>query len=373
MFYFERNIFYIEGYHMEERRGNIGYIMMTLREDECRVEIGLRNVENPKIRICRWYAVKEQEKVLLETFPVREGQADFYAIYPRNRIGKARIPRDGWKSFVFEFDDGSWGKCNISGQAGDKNRNETAGVIRTYIPKEIRQEKGSIAAVLRKEALPEDEGAQRPSWIEESNTETGGKSPPRSAEKKTDGKSPPHRNENNESPLLLWDEDEETLGYEAKEPFGYEADNPISYETGEPFSHVDEDKANEQQEEFRELMKQFPVLQPFPSQGNYVQITPFAVKYLAPDYRSMAQNSFLLHGYYTYHHLILGYYKDDRKQGYYLGVPGTFQEREQMLAGMFGFEGYEHSGNLGYYMKRVELGTIRIPREGSWKESVSEQ
>ena len=328
MFYFERNIFYIEGYHMEERRGNIGYIMMTLREDECRVEIGLRNVENPKIRICRWYAVKEQEKVLLETFPVREGQADFYAIYPRNRIGKARIPRDGWKSFVFEFDDGSWGKCNISGQAGDKNRNETAGVIRTYIPKEIRQEKGSIAAVLRKEALPEDEGAQRPSWIEESNTETG-------------GKSPPHRNENDESPLLLWDEDE--------------------------------DKANEQQEEFRELMKQFPVLQPFPSQGNYVQITPFAVKYLAPDYRSMAQNSFLLHGYYTYHHLILGYYKDDRKQGYYLGVPGTFQEREQMLAGMFGFEGYEHSGNLGYYMKRVELGTIRIPREGSWKESVSEQ
>ncbi|MGN0346125.1 MAG: hypothetical protein ACI4DU_02455 [Lachnospiraceae bacterium] len=341
---------------MEERSGNIGYIMMTLREDECRVEIGLRNVENPEIRNCRWYAVKEQEKVLLETFPVREGQADFYAIYPKNRIGKARTPREGWKSFVFEFDDGSWGKCNISGQAGENNRKETAGAIRTYIPKEIRQEKDSIAAVLRNESSSNKTGGEPPPWKEDSFTETGGKSPP-SRENAVNGRQPLYRNEektsgqpppwNEKRPLTLWEEEEETLGCETEEMFDHEA----------------EDKENEQQEEFQEFMKQFPVLQPFPSQGNYVQITPFAVKYLAPDFQSMAQNSFLLHGYYTYHHLILGYYRDERKCGYYLGVPGTFQEREQMLAGMFGFEGYEHSGNLGYYMKRVELGKIKVPAE----------
>ena len=55
---------------------------------------------------------------------------------------------------------------------------------------------------------------------------------------------------------------------------------------------------------------------------------------------------------------------------YYLGVPGTYYEREKMVAVMFGFEGFEASGEeektaasgfgmppgtFGYYMKRVEI------------------
>ena len=45
---------------------------------------------------------------------------------------------------------------------------------------------------------------------------------------------------------------------------------------------------------------------------------------------------------------------------YYLGVPGTYFEREKMVAIMFGFEGFEcdgavEIGKFGYYMRRVEL------------------
>ena len=77
----------------------------------------------------------------------------------------------------------------------------------------------------------------------------------------------------------------------------------------------------------------------------------------------LANNSFLLHGFYNYRHLILG--KDCRigtsnEVCFYLGVPGVFFEREKMVAVMFGFEGFESAGpveigKFGYYLRRVEI------------------
>ena len=106
---------------------------------------------------------------------------------------------------------------------------------------------------------------------------------------------------------------------------------------------------------FEQLLQTYPVIQPFLNQGDYVEIEPMALKMLAPGYRKLADNSFILHGYYTHNHIILGFYKDDERQGYYLGVPGSFETKEQLMAEMFGFEGYERSGDLGYYMRKVEF------------------
>lgn len=47
----------------------------------------------------------------------------------------------------------------------------------------------------------------------------------------------------------------------------------------------------------------------------------------------LANNSFLLHGFYNYHHLM--YIEDDDK--IWIGVPGIFHEKEQMAANAFGF------------------------------------
>lgn len=76
----------------------------------------------------------------------------------------------------------------------------------------------------------------------------------------------------------------------------------------------------------------------------------------------MVHNSFLLHGFYNYRHLILGKYPGEKRESiYYLGVPGNFYNREKMVAEMFGFEAFEggrhpaEPGDFGYYMKRVEL------------------
>ena len=57
------------------------------------------------------------------------------------------------------------------------------------------------------------------------------------------------------------------------------------------------------------------------------------LKHLPRRYWPLANNSFLLHGYYAYHHLI---YIEHNQKGY-LGVPGIFSQKEQHAARLFGF------------------------------------
>ena len=47
----------------------------------------------------------------------------------------------------------------------------------------------------------------------------------------------------------------------------------------------------------------------------------------------LANNSFLLHGFYNYHHLL--YIEEDDE--IWIGVPGIYHEKEQMAANAFGF------------------------------------
>ena len=92
-----------------------------------------------------------------------------------------------------------------------------------------------------------------------------------------------------------------------------------------------------------------------------MKITPKDFVIFTEKYQELVHNSFLLHGYYNYKHLILGRKEKERKVVYYLGVPGTFHEREKKVAVMFGFEAFDgkrepaENGDFGYYLRRVEI------------------
>ena len=103
------------------------------------------------------------------------------------------------------------------------------------------------------------------------------------------------------------------------------------------------------------IKRKYPILYPFKGQGPYVSIKPVDLQLLSPKYHGLADNSYLMHGFYRYRHMILGEYSMEKGTFFYVGVPGEFVKKEQTSAAMFGFEGYEHSGDLGYYLYRVEL------------------
>lgn len=68
-----------------------------------------------------------------------------------------------------------------------------------------------------------------------------------------------------------------------------------------------------------------------------VRVLPEELTRLPKEGRQFAENSFLLHGYYHYKHLLLGRRRKKEQDDYVLLVPGIYQKKNAYLAGLFGF------------------------------------
>lgn len=91
-----------------------------------------------------------------------------------------------------------------------------------------------------------------------------------------------------------------------------------------------------------------------------VKITPEDIGLTSRDNWELGNNSFLMHGYYSYQYLLLGsmVYEDGRRQ-YIIGVPGIFSNKDQYLARLFGFKRFVplkkepyQTGSFGYWITR---------------------
>ena len=111
---------------------------------------------------------------------------------------------------------------------------------------------------------------------------------------------------------------------------------------------------------FDKIMNQCPGMYPFDDDGieSCVRLEPQDIGMMPLDCWAYGSNSFLLHGYYSYRHLILARMKADgnHAMGYILGVPGTQHSRDAFMANMFGFREFkpirsteEGPGNFGYW------------------------
>ncbi len=111
------------------------------------------------------------------------------------------------------------------------------------------------------------------------------------------------------------------------------------------------------EDKWEQILDTYDNIHPYGDERIYVKLEPKDFIILSGKYQHLVNNSFLLHGFYNYRHVILG------KEGevHYLGVPGVFYEREKMVALMFGFEAFEcgsresKAGEFGYYLRKVEL------------------
>jgi len=112
---------------------------------------------------------------------------------------------------------------------------------------------------------------------------------------------------------------------------------------------------------WKQLWEIYPQISPFQDGRKYLSVSPGDFVLLPEKYFGMVNNSFLLHGYYNYHHLVLKRLESYGQVKYYIGVPGNFYDREKQVAVMFGFESFEgmqepaRVGDFGYYLMGVEL------------------
>jgi len=129
----------------------------------------------------------------------------------------------------------------------------------------------------------------------------------------------------------------------------------------EKAAEVREQRVILQENKWKQLSQIYEHIAPFGDERDYLSIGPGDFVILPEKYYRLVNNSFLLHGYYNYRHLILTKVLVRGEGKYYIGVPGNFYEREKQVALMFGFESFEcqeepaKDGDYGYYMIRVEL------------------
>lgn len=112
------------------------------------------------------------------------------------------------------------------------------------------------------------------------------------------------------------------------------------------------------------FFEKYPRIYPFEDNeiAQCVKIEPKDIGMLPKEVWVLSSNSFLLHGFYCYHHLIFAKIRDRSGCRYILGVPGIYHQREKFMARMFGFESFKsirkrdlRQGDFGYWYLPLKL------------------
>ena len=115
------------------------------------------------------------------------------------------------------------------------------------------------------------------------------------------------------------------------------------------------------EDKWEQLWAIYPHIHPFSDEREYLSFGLSDLVVLPARYYRLVNNSFLLHGFYNFHHLILTRLNGRNGARYFIGVPGNLYQTEKDTAIMFGFENFEcdrepaGKGDFGYYLIPVEL------------------
>lgn len=122
-------------------------------------------------------------------------------------------------------------------------------------------------------------------------------------------------------------------------------------------------KPDTREEQWEYLTRHFPVMQYVDGGGavmSSIRLDPQSLTRVPRDKWELGNNSFLLHGIYQYRHLLLLRRKTETEVTYYIGVPGMYNDQEQMMASMFGFQEFRmlkepgvKQGSFGYWCRTL--------------------
>ena len=420
--FFQKKIIYLDYVERENKIKNGGVIKWEARGDESRVQIHIRGLYPTDSCRGELMLLSEGEGYPADTIYLQYGTAEYAGIWHNENLAGTGIPYEGCDGIIIKLSEtrflrGIWrnrekhkaetpetapqNKPEPAMLAAAQTAEDVVHAERYQAPMEEEQYQEPMAAVqtmgpvsaaqtvldayddtvLEPQPMPGNEevrqnesGAEAPQLMPEAgeswNEETGVEAPNPMPATEESRKDEPEAEAPNPMP-------------EAEEP---QQDEPGEEEQPEPQQAIPlaEEEAQSHEAEsasealflrsqrkmqagqispnkWEQLNRIYPKIQPFGDVREYLSIAPCDFVILSEHYQEMVQNSFLLHGYYNYGHLILTKIKEGIDDNYYLGVPGVYYEREKQAALLFGFEGFEgdgdavQDGSFGYYMKRVEI------------------
>lgn len=310
---YRRFVTYLFQYENQERNQNCGFAKIEVRQGQCRMELQLRGVPDgagevylltgPGNDICG---------IRIGELQIRSGAGRRTFVFAADAVGDTAYGLDDMKGIYLSEEGGRFAASQWGDEALDW------GSFHLY----EESENGKAHAETEPEETPETEPETVPE--QEGDSETGQQKEP-----------------------------EPETGAEIHAAQTAAAEAPAR---GGKIAAVRE-PAWEQQ--WKRFAAAHPVFCPFDeAQDIYaVKMDLRDFKILPKEYLPLANNSFLLHGYFNYKFLLFGYMGEQEKK-WFLGVPGVFQNQEQLLAGLFGFGEFrtkhmtkQKTGEFGYWYR----------------------
>lgn len=367
---YSRFVSYMYLYENGLKTMNAGFVKVESRNGQCRIGLSLKNVYTGLER-CRVYMFirfgQELRGVYIGDVQIKNHGSDWNfrtdtmniagSGYRLDQMSGMIILGEGEKFYGTRWDHGDLDIHRFVTQWDDSQpvKEEAAPpepevMEEKDTPAEVKAVKEGKAAV-GMETVKESEAPAESEKIKENEA-------PTESEEIKENEAPPEPEEVKETEvpadagLKPERTDEAVIEAEAVTGGGKEAEK----ESGRLVSM----ETNERQRNFGKIIEQCPGMYPFEddSVDACVRLEPQDIGRMPIDCWSYGSNSFLLHGYYSYRHLILARVKPEKEKrgSYILGVPGTQHSREAFMANMFGFrefkpirEGSEGPSDFGYW------------------------
>lgn len=395
--FFQKKIIYLDYVERDNKIKNGGVIKWEARGDESRVQIHIRGLYPTDSCRGELMLLSEGEGYPADTIYLQYGTAEYAGIWHNENLAGTGIPYEGCDGIIIKLSEtrflrGIWRnrekQKEEAPETAPQNESEPAVLAAAQTAEEPMaavQNMGPVSAaqtvldayddtVLEPQPMPEAGG----SWNEKSGVEAPNPMPATEESRKDEPEAEapqlmPEAGESwneepeAEAPQSMPEAEEHQPRHEPQQAAPLADDEAQSYEpesaSEAPFLRSQRKMQAGQisPNKWEQLNRIYPKIQPFGDVREYLSIAPCDFVILSEHYQEMVQNSFLLHGYYNYGHLILTKIKEGIDDNYYLGVPGVYYEREKQAALLFGFEGFEgdgdavQDGSFGYYMKRVEI------------------
>lgn len=323
---YQRFVSYLYRYEHGVKGDNIGYIRGETRKEQCRITVGVRDprgieISNYNVYLFRILAAGKTKCIPVGTLQLRNGMGEFKYVSSSNNLFGSGLLLGDFDGIVLVYNQQFFYATKWTDEELDWN----------WLFEE-KEEASGRSLQTEERAASSEEADHEVSTVDAADHEV-----PNSDA--ADSETTVMRDEENDVAATGLENDLETNTKQTDIPL------------------------EEQKSILEELLESHPSLPAFANQELFdcVRITPNEIGLMRMENWRLGSNSFLIHGYYCYQYLLLGKIRyQDGEQRYILGVPGIFNNKEQYIATIFGFEQFVpvkqtnvRTGQFGYWMTEL--------------------
>jgi len=335
---YKRLVSYIYAYNNGQKDKNVGFAKVEIRNGQCKINISLKGVytdtpENYGV----YFVVRKDGDIVgikLGDMIVKNGLGEYGDItYPGNINNSGYSFSDIGGIFIGNRNN----RHNVLASQWDDEEINTSKIV---FPEEVRVKSDTTIEPVKKSILEktEEQGKEESSIIYES---------PLINETQVTDKTE-EENELQKVKELQWDDEPVVV----KEPFleteAAEIKDTNNVIESIKYSEEEDVLVNNlgTQSDWTTIFSENNMIDAFSDDDYYncVEISPEDIKKLPLSDTNMYNNSFLMHGYYGYKHILFGkVHRNGEKNLYFIGIPGVYSNREKFMSSMFGFNNFKKS------------------------------